>query len=364
MPGVPRSCGHRRPSPQRRVLPRPLRRALSGAGAARDPRTPDDRAERARPRGGVGRQGLARALGPPRGARLRRRRPVPRPRHRRLLRRVGRATRARTRGAARRRRSTRSISRATSASRSRAPPRRRDAAPCGCVRAVEAAPVQLLRARARLRRRRDRPQPRRRGRGPPRQRAALGRRVPRSSAPGAARGAGLRAQGEAARPPRRARDGGVLRAARASTTRSRSARWPAGNRHLGYKEMLNDARGPLAGHQGRVPVRLPRARARALRRPTSSASATSSTRARRAARRHPATCARSAGCASEQRVSRSTSHAGAAERHGPARSSPATACCSSTPSGAGTSSRSRPAASSTRTPACSATTTSSGSPRA
>ena len=52
----------------------------------------------------------------------------------------------------------------------------------------------------RLRRPGDRPQPRRRSRGAPRQRVALGRRLPRSPAPGAPGRAGLRAQGEAARP--------------------------------------------------------------------------------------------------------------------------------------------------------------------
>ena len=46
----------------------------------------------------------------------------------------------------------------------------------------------------------------------------------------------------------------------------------------------------------------------------------------------------------------------------PRRSPPATACCSSTPSGAGTSSRSPRAASSTPTRACSRTTTLIGSP--
>ena len=51
-------------------------------------------------------------------------------------------------------------------------------------------------------------------------------RVPRPPAARAARAGRLPPQGEAARAPGRARDGGVLRAARASTTSSRSARWP------------------------------------------------------------------------------------------------------------------------------------------
>ena len=55
------------------------------------------------------------------------------------------------------------------------------------VRTVEAPPLQLGGDRARVRRRRHRPQPRRRGRGAPRQRAPLGRRLPRPAAPGAPR---------------------------------------------------------------------------------------------------------------------------------------------------------------------------------
>ena len=38
-----------------------------------------------------------------------------------------------------------------------------------------------------------------------------------------------------------------------------------GNRHLGFQGSAQLARGPLAGHQGGVPLRLPRARARSLR---------------------------------------------------------------------------------------------------
>ena len=75
----------------------------------------------------------------------------------------------------------------------------------------------------------------------------------------------LRAQGEAARPARRARDGRVLRAARASTTRSRSARWPPATGTSATRRCSTQLEDALAGLQGRVPVRLPRARARALR---------------------------------------------------------------------------------------------------
>ena len=225
MPGVQGAGGHRRAPPQRRVLPRPLPPPLRRAGEARHRLAQDARTGRAGAGGGVGRQGLARAVGHPRPARLRGRRPLPRARDRRVLRRVGHATHASSsradRPAAHRGRPRRRL-------RLRHPRRRRGHAssPVRCVRAVEAPPLQLGRARARLRRRRHRPQPRRRSRGAARQRAALGDRLPRPSASGAARGARLRPQGEAAGAPGRARDRRVLRAAAASTTRSRSARWP------------------------------------------------------------------------------------------------------------------------------------------
>ena len=52
-------------------------------------------------------------------------------------------------------------------------------------------------------------------------------------------GAGVRPQGEAAGAPRRARDGRLLRAARRSTTMVEECPMAAGNRHLGYKDVLN-----------------------------------------------------------------------------------------------------------------------------
>ena len=233
---------------------------------------PHDRAGRAGARRGVGRQGLARAVGHPRAPRLRRRRPLPRPRHRRVLRRVGRRTRARSPTSAAC--TLREVDLAADVRLRRArgrggdPPRavRR-------VRALEAPPVQLGRARARLRRRRHRPQPRRRGRGAARQRAALGHRLPRPPAPGAARRARLRAQGEAARAARRARDGGVLRAARHRLP-GRGVPDGRGQPAPRVQGGAQRARGPLAGHEGRVPLRLPRARPRALRGATPTRSAT------------------------------------------------------------------------------------------
>ena len=186
VPHLPRARGGRRAAAQRGVLPRPLPPPLRGAGAARDHVAPDARAGRPRARGGVGRQGLARAVGPAR---------------------AGSATRPTGSTSA-------SASASTPTSRARTPGPSPTSTACACVevdlaadygfsvpgrrgrhpprpvrgvRAVEAPPLQPRRARRRLRRGRHRPQPRRRGRGAARQRAALGDRVPRPSAPGAAR---------------------------------------------------------------------------------------------------------------------------------------------------------------------------------
>ena len=91
---------------------------------------------------------------------------------------------------------------------------RREARAVLGVRPLEAPHLQRGRDHARLRRARDRSQPRRRSRGAVRQRVALGDRVPRAPASGAPRRARLRAQGEAADPPERARARRVLRAHR------------------------------------------------------------------------------------------------------------------------------------------------------
>ena len=98
------------------------------------------------------------------------------------------------------------------------------------LRAVEALRLQPGRARARLRRGRDRSQPRRRGRHPARQHPAVADRLHRAAVPGAARGGGDRAQGQAAVPALRARDGRVTRSCAGSTTWSRSARSSAATR--------------------------------------------------------------------------------------------------------------------------------------
>ena len=164
------------------------------------------------------------------------------------------------------------------------------------VRAVEAPRVQRRRARERLRRARDRPQPRRRGRGAPRQRVALGRRLSRPPAPGAARGARVRAQGEAARATGRARARGVLRARPASTTSSRSARWRRATGTSATRSCSTRSRSARR-------ARRPRSCSASSSAGTSASPATrwrsarTCSRARSAARRRRPTSARSAGCA-------------------------------------------------------------------
>ena len=237
---------------------------------------------------------------------------------------------------------SRSTSPASTATASREAAEATRRSPCGVVWALQAAPLQLGRARARLRRRRDRAQPRRRSRRPPRQRAPLGHRLPRPSAPGAARGARVRAEGEAARAARRARDRGLLRA---PGHRLPGRGVPDGRRQPAPRVQggAQRAGGPLARIEGGVPLRFPRAGPRALR-----------GRCRRRARRAgrvprvrrrppPATSARSAD--SGPRSARSSS---SADRSRPAEevaawpvpSPPATGCSWSTPSGAATWSRS------------------------
>ena len=198
----------------RAPLPRAGRRAIDA---------PHARAGRASGRR-LGRQGLARAWALLARTRLRGRRPLPRPRYRRLLRRVRRVrvdVRAPKLGWPLHRGRLGHV-------RLRRPDRRKRGRGVRLCRRCGLSKRHLFNSAAVERGydvRRDRAQPRRRGRGAPRQRLALGGRLPRPSAPGAARGSRLRAQGQAARAVGRAGDGGLLRPRRASTTSSRSARW-------------------------------------------------------------------------------------------------------------------------------------------
>ena len=159
---------------------------------------------------------------------------------------------------------------------------------------------------------------------------------------------GFVAQGEAARAARRARDGGLLRAAR---HRLPGRGVPDGRRQPPPRVQggAQRARGPLARHEGRVPVRLPRARPRALRRRRRRASATSSGACTVCGAPTPGEVC--AFCRLREQATRvELTRVGASSRDGRVPSPPATACCSSTPSGAATSSRSPTAASSTPTP--------------
>ena len=207
------------------------------------------------------------------------------------------------------------------------------------VRAVEAPPLQLGRDRTRLRRRRHRPQPRRRSRGAARQRAALGGRLPRPPAPGAARGARVRAQGEAAGAARASARPRPTACCRASTTRSRSARWPPATGTSGTRRCSTRSRTARR-------ARRPRSCSGSSSGGTSASPTSAEQRARRAggvhacaARRRPATVC--AFCRLRQQVG-AIEHRPVATRRArspltwPAPSPRATACCSSTPSAAGT----------------------------
>ena len=175
---------------------------------------------------------------------LPRRRALPRPRHRRVQRLVGRL-----RPGLRRARGRPDWSRSTCRTQfgfdipTGAPGR-----PAGAllgVRAVEAPPLQPGGPRRRLPGDRHRAQPRRRGGGAVRQRPALGHGLSGPPAAGAAGQPRLRPQGQAARPPGRAGDGGVLRA-RGIDYIVEECPMAAGNKHLGYKDALNRDRGHLA----------------------------------------------------------------------------------------------------------------------
>ena len=277
-----------------------LHAPLPGAGAAGDRGPRHDRPGRPGARRGVGRQGLARAVAAAARARLRGRRPLRRARHRRVLRRVGRL-RARVRRAAR-----------LAAARGR-PARRRTAStfPSGVegdppravlgVRAVEAPRVQRRRAR---RTATTCSRPATTSTTKPRCCSAtccagttgyLGRQHPvLPAAPG------LRAQGEAARAARRARARGVLRADRHRLHR-RGVPDGGGQPSPRLQGAAQRDRGALAGHEGRVPVRLPRARPRALRgRRGRGARRPAPVPGVRFAHARPR-CARSAGCARGRR---------------------------------------------------------------
>ena len=364
MPGVQGAGGHRRPPPQRRVLPRPLRRTTATsrcAGPSTRTRcsTPATgcwwrcRAARTRSRSGTSScasatrptastSGSASATTPTSPASTPARSPSPtRPS-------------AASRSTSRREYGYEDPAAAAAATR-RCAVRR--------VRPVEAPPLQLDRARARLRRRRHRPQPRRRGRGAARQRAALGdaatsaastrccpaapgfvtkvkplvRLGERETAAYCVLGDRLPGRGvpDGRGQPAPRVQGGAQRAG--GPLAGLKAAFLFGFLERGHERFADDADGG-ARRAGRVP-RVRRAHARRRLRVLPAALPGRRGRSSRSSTPRPADVAR-------------------------AVRAPATACCSSTPSAVGTSSPSPRAASSTPTPACSRTTTSSASPKA
>ena len=172
------------------------------------------------------------------------------------------------------------------------------------VRAVQAPPVRRRGARRRLRGGGHRSQPRRRGGRAVRQHAALGPRLPRPPAPGAARPRRLPPQGEAARPPDRAGDRGLLPRAGHRLPR-RGVPDGRGEQAPRLQGRAQRGRGALARHEGRVLPRLPRphgaapGRARGRSRPQQGGLQPCCT-LRRA--RRPARCARSAAWSSGRRA--------------------------------------------------------------
>ena len=119
-----------------------------------------------------------------------------------------------------------------------------------------------------------------------------------------------------------------------------------GNRHLGIQGRAQRRRGSLAGNEGRVRVRLPRARPGAVRRRPRRRARRASAPARRAVSPTPGDVC--AFCRLHERADVAAAEGVRWTRCSP----PVSRCCSSTPSGAATSSPWRPVASSTRTPAC------------
>ncbi len=125
------------------------------------------------------------------------------------------------------------------------------------VRALEAAPVRRRRPRWRLRRRRHRPQPRRRGRSVAGQHPAVGHRLSRPPAPGAP---GHQRLPKKAKPLVRLteREMAAWCIVRGIDYQVEECPMAAGNRHLGYKETLNQLEARVARDEGVVLPVLPR----------------------------------------------------------------------------------------------------------
>ncbi len=147
--------------------------------------------------------------------------------------------------------------------------------------------------------RRHRPQPRRRGGRAARQLVALGPRLPRPPAPGAAGARRVPPQGEAARPPDRAGDRGLLPRPRDRLPR-RGVPDGGGQQAPRLQGRAQRHRGAVARHEGRVLPRLPRPHGAAPGRPRGDRPRPGSAAAAPAARPRRARCARSAASSSRR----------------------------------------------------------------
>src|SRR6059058_585503 len=253
------------PRPQLGLLPAVLSLLLPAPGRARDRGRAHVRARRAPPGCGLGREGQPRPVGRARRAGLRHDRALPRARHRDVLgalARQGRPVRRATSPPAARRRAR---GRGGGPRRSRR--RGADAPPALLrLRDHEARLLRRCRARGRLRRAGDGPQPGRRGGAAHGQRAALAEGPPRAPAAGTARDPSpVRAQGEAALPHERVRDGGLRLHARHRLHRRRVSEC-RGRLPAPLQGRAQPARGREPRHQARLREGVPARRTAGLRR--------------------------------------------------------------------------------------------------
>ena len=159
--------------------------------------------------------------------------------------------------------------------------------------------------------------------------------LPRPPAPGAPGRAGLRAQGEAARAAGRTRDSPRTACCTGIDYIVEECPMAAGNRHLGYKEVLNDVEDRSPGTKAAFLFGVPRARPRPLRAPTPSDERDDLRPCSVCGAPTPGdVCAFCRLRARARSASRSAAERRARERR---RSRRATACCSSTTSAAATS---------------------------
>ena len=216
------------------------------------------------PRRGLGRQGLAGAVGRPARAGLPSRRAVPGPRDRGVLGPVPRRSPARSRRIAVRRWSTVDLRERARVRHPDSPGRTGSRSTCAVCGLSKRYVFNKRGARGRLRRDRDRPQPGRRGRHAARQHPSVERRVHRAPVARPAGGDGLARK---VKPLYRLSE---LETAAYAFLRGidyvvEECPLVAGNTQLRYKEAMNAHRVALAGHEGAVLPRVPRSRAAPVR---------------------------------------------------------------------------------------------------